>query len=173
MRVPRKYAVPVFIALIHEKLYQAKELASIDFREYLKRLMAVIADTYNRPEISLAMDMAEPLALDITVGIPCGLIVNELVSNSYKYGFPEGRKGMIRLGIRKNSDGDNVLSVEDNGIGFPQAVDFRNPAASLGLRIVTVLTSQIHGTIELSRRAGTKFSITFPGTSKDKGTDNG
>ena len=104
----------------------------------------------------------EPVALDVNVGIPCGLIVNELVSNSLKYAFPDGRKGTITVGINKNSEGNNVLTVADNGVGFPETVDFRN-TTSLGLQLVNVLTGQIRGTIELSNAGGTRFSIAFPG----------
>jgi two-component sensor histidine kinase/HAMP domain-containing protein len=152
------------IALIHEKLYRSTDLAYIDFREYLQGLVAGITDTYNRPDVIFSLDM-EPVALDVNVGIPCGLIVNEMVSNCLKHAFPDGRKGTIRLGVGKNSEGSYLLFVEDNGIGFPEGVDFRN-TSSLGLLLVNVLTNQIQGILELSREEGTMFSITFPGTLK-------
>jgi PAS domain S-box-containing protein len=148
------------MALIHERLYRSEDLAHIDFKEYLQSLVAGIANTYKRHDVVLSVDM-EPLALDVNAGIPCGLIVNELVSNSLKYAFPDGRKGMVTVGIRKNREGNNVLTVADNGIGFPDAVAFRN-TATLGLQLVNVLTGQIQGTIELSKTAGTTFCITFP-----------
>jgi PAS domain S-box-containing protein len=159
------------MALIHEKLYLSADLAHIDFREYLKNLVDGIANTYKRDGIVISVDM-EPVALDVNVGIPCGLIVNELVSNSLKYAFPECRKGTITVGIRINSKGDNVLFVDDNGIGFPADLDFRN-TPSLGLQLVNGLTEQIHGKIELSQRAGTRLSITFPGISNNRGGENG
>jgi len=159
------------MALIHEKLYQSKDLAHIDFQEYLQGLVSGIARTYNRHDVVLSVDM-EPLALDVNVGIPCGLIVNELVSNCLKYAFPEGRKGAITVGVRKNSEGSYVLTVADNGIGVPETVDFRN-TPSLGLQLVNILTGQIRGTIELSHAAGSTFSITFPGTPESKGEQNG
>ena len=149
------------MALIHEKLYQSKDLAHINFKEYLQNLVAGIADTYKRRDVVLSVDM-EPIALDVNVGIPCGLIVNELVSNSFKYAFPEGRNGMVKVGIKRNSEGNYVLTVADNGIGFPATVDFRN-TPSLGLQLVNVLTGQINGSIELSKAEGTTFRITFPG----------
>ena len=149
------------MALVHEKLYQSKDLAHIDFKNYLQNLIAGIADTYQRRDVAISVEM-EPLALDVNVGIPCGLIVNELVSNSLKYAFPGGRQGKITLGINKGREGNNVLTVADNGVGFPDTVDFRN-TVSLGLQLVVVLAGQIHGTIELAKAGGTAFSITFPG----------
>ncbi len=148
------------MALIHEKLYKSPDLAHINFNEYLQSLVAGIADTYHRNEVAVSVD-TEMVALDVSVGIPCGLIVNELVSNCLKYAFPAGRKGTIKIGIHKDSQGNNVLSVADDGIGFPEAVDFRK-TTSLGLQLVNILTDQIHGTVELVKEEGTTFRITFP-----------
>jgi two-component sensor histidine kinase len=149
------------MALIHEKLYESRDMAHIDFKAYLQSLVSGIANTYKRQDVICSVEMG-PVELSVNIGIPCGLIVNELVSNSLKHAFPEGKKGMIRVGINKNSD-SYVLTVEDNGVGFPEEADFRK-TSSLGLLLVNVLTRQVLGTIELSRGNGTKFSITFPGT---------
>ncbi len=97
----------------------------------------------------------ENVVLDVNVGIPCGLIVNELVSNSLKHAFPEWKKGTIRVRISINSQGNYVLSVEDNGIGFPSERWTSVTPLSLGLQLVNVLTGQIHGTLELSHTEGT------------------
>ena len=150
------------MALIHERMYRSEDLAHIDFKDYLENLVSGIADTYDRRDVVLSVEM-EPLALDVNVGIPCGLIANELVSNSLKHAFPGGRAGRIRLGIRKNSEGGNILFVADNGIGFPAGVDFRN-TTTFGLQLVTVLVGQIRGKIERSDGEGTTFSVTFPGS---------
>ena len=152
------------MALIHKKLYQSKDLAHIDYKEYLQNLATGIADTYQRRDVVVSVDM-ESVFFDVTVGIPCGLIVNELITNSLKYAFPEGRKGTIRVGINKDGAGNNVLTVADNGAGFPDTVDFRN-TTSLGLQLVNILSGQIQGKIELVRNAGTTFRITFPGTTE-------
>jgi two-component sensor histidine kinase len=149
------------MALIHEKLYRSEDLAHIDFREYLQSLLEGISNTYKRNDVVILVEM-EKIVLDVNVGIPCGLIVNELVSNSLKHAFPEGKEGKIKVGINTDSQGNYVLFVEDNGTGFPPEVDFRN-TLSLGLQLVNVLTGQIRGTIELARTEGTRFSITFPG----------
>ncbi len=149
------------MSLIHEKLYRSKDMARIDFKDYLQSLVQGIAGTFKRHDVRLSVDM-ESFEIDVNTGIPCGLIINELVSNSLKHAFPEGRTGTITLGIRKDSLGNNVLTVADNGIGFPESIDFRN-TTSLGLQLVNVLTGQIHGTVELVRNGGTTFRITFPG----------
>ncbi len=149
------------MSLIHETLYRSEDLAHVDFKTYLLRLIQGISSTYKRHDVQVLVDM-EPVSLDVNTGIPCGLIANELVSNSLKYAFPEGRSGTIKVGISNDVMGNKVLSVEDNGIGLPATLDFRN-TASLGLQLVTVLTGQINGTIELTRTEGTRFSITIPG----------
>ncbi|MCJ7600100.1 MAG: PAS domain-containing protein, partial [Desulfobulbaceae bacterium] len=155
------------MAMIHEKLYRSMDLAHIDFKKYLESFVQGIADTYKRDGVVLSVDM-ESIALDVNVGIPCGLIVNELISNSFKYAFPEGRKGVIRVGLNKNSTGNYVLIVEDNGIGLPADVDIRN-TPSLGLQLVNMLTEQLRGTLEFSRSEWTSYSITFPGENDNKG----
>ncbi len=153
------------MALIHETLYNSEDLVSIDFNEYLRGLMVGIAETYNRSNVTLIVNQ-EQCSININTGIPCGLIVNELVSNSLKYAFPDGMAGEVRLGIKKDNKGFNVITVEDNGIGFPLDIDFKK-TSSLGLQIVNVLIGQINGTIELERvvGGGTKFCIIFPGSS--------
>jgi two-component sensor histidine kinase len=160
------------MALIHEKLYRSADLAHVDFKEYLQSLTRSIAETYNQPHVVLSVEMMEPVALDVNVGIPCGLIVNELLTNALKYAFPEGRAGRIRVGISSNGDGSHVLFVADNGIGFPVDLDFR-ATSSLGLQLVNGLAAQIRGQVELSRQDGTRFSITFPGTPERKGEQHG
>lgn len=148
------------MAMIHDKLYQSEDLSHINFEKYLQGLTADIAATYSKPNVRIEVEM-QPVALDINVGIPCGLIVNELISNSLKYAFPSGEKGVIRVGITTDSAGDYLLFVEDNGIGFPAAVDFRN-TSSLGLILVNGLTRQLHGNLELSGEGGSRFTLTFP-----------
>ena len=159
------------MALIHESLYSSSDLAHIDFKAYLESLIGGIVDTYNRNDVIFSVDM-ESIALDVTVGIPCGLIVNELVSNSLKYAFPEGKNGTIRVGIYRNSAGNYALFVEDNGIGLPNEVDFFN-TQSLGLQLVNALTKQIHGTIELSQTEGTRVIIAFPYKEDNSGAKHG
>ncbi|MFZ2955952.1 MAG: CHASE domain-containing protein [Candidatus Ozemobacteraceae bacterium] len=155
------------MAMVHEKLYQTKDLSHIDFREYLQSLVNAIATTYMRQDVSVLVSM-ESVTFDINIGIPCGLIVNELVSNSLKYAFPAGRKGTIMVGITPKGPKTFVLTVADDGVGFPEHLDFRN-TTSLGLQLVNVLAGQIDGTIELSREEGTTFSINFSENHESEG----
>lgn len=149
------------MALIHEKLYQSKDLARIDFSEYISNLTRYLFQSYgvNASIIDLKINVDNVL-LDVDMAIPCGLIINELISNSLKYAFPPGEKGEI--GIDFNTKNNKfILIVWDNGIGIPDNIDFQN-TESLGLQLVCILTEQLGGTIELNKSLGTKFKITFP-----------
>lgn len=150
------------LALIHEKLYQSGDLAKIDFAGYVLSLTADLYHAYgvNPEAIALRIDV-DDVSLDIDTAIPCGLIINELVSNSLKHAFPADREGDVRIGLHSDDDDRLKLSVGDNGIGFPKDLDFRN-TESLGLQVVGTLTDQLGGTMELHRNGGTEFAMTFP-----------
>lgn len=148
------------MALIHEKLYRSNDLSHIDFKEYVQNLVAGIASTYNRQNIVFTTDIP-PLQFDINIGIPCGLIINELVSNSLKHAFPEERHGSITISANKKSAEEFALTVSDDGIGFPTEIDYTN-TTSLGMQLIIILTKQLNGTVALEREEGTKFTITFP-----------
>lgn len=148
------------MALIHEKLYQSENLASIDFTEYIRALAHSLFLSYEASTDRVALKTeVDTISLGIDTAIPCGLIINELVSNSLKHAFPD-RKGEIIIKLR-SIDGTIQLTVADNGVGIPDTVDFRN-TESLGLRLVTLLAEgQLHGEVKLSRNGGTEFCITF------------
>ncbi len=149
------------MSLIHEKLYQSKGLARIDFDDYIRDLVTGLFQSYC-VNSNIAMDMdVKKISLGIDSAIPCGLIINELVTNSLKHAFPEGRKG--RIGISLNPAGENMveLVVSDDGVSIPPDVDIRK-TESLGLHLVTIMVeSQLHGEIDLDRSKGTKFCIKF------------
>jgi len=149
------------MALIHDKLYQSKDLASIDFAEYTENLVSHLFNTYSvsSSAIKLVADIKD-VALDINTAIPCGLIINELISNSLKYAFPDGQEGEILIKLYASKDDTFTLIVCDNGIGLPEDLDFRN-TESLGLQVVVALVEQLKGTIELDRSEGTAFKIVF------------
>jgi PAS domain S-box-containing protein len=148
------------IALFHEKLYESKDLARVDIAEYLKGLANGLFATYgaNPDEILLSIS-AEDVPLGVDAAISCGLIVNELLSNALKHAFPSGRRGEVRVALRREGEAI-ALEVADDGAGMPPELDFQNPG-TLGLRLVSILTEQIRGTIELRRRPGTRFVIKF------------
>jgi len=152
------------LALVHEKLYQSSDLGSIDFAEYIEKLARFLCSTYmTDPErITLKVD-AGHLPLEIERAIPCGLIVNELVSNAFKHAFPDGRKGEITIHLHSEDDGQIWLTVTDNGTGLAPGVDFRD-TATLGLQLVNMLTKQLAGEIELRNENGASFTLSFPGT---------
>ncbi|MFC1783615.1 histidine kinase dimerization/phosphoacceptor domain -containing protein, partial [Planctomycetota bacterium] len=148
------------MALVHEKLYEAEDLARIDFAEYIR---SMVNDLYRlhgtREAIGLNIDIKD-IFLDITTAIPCGLIINELVSNALKYAFRGDREGEIRIGLYSDKDGEFSLVVKDNGIGFPKDLDFRK-TETLGMQLVILLVEQLEGAIELERKEGTAFTISF------------
>jgi len=153
------------MALIHEKLYRSKDIGRIPFVTYLEGLVEALKDSYGVDDDRVAFDIAvtpEDLTLNIETGIPCGLLVNELLSNSLKYAFPDGRTGRIRIEIGQTAPRNYTLVIADNGVGFPKDVDFRN-TPSLGLQLVNNLVSQLDGEIVLDASDGTKFSIRFAG----------
>jgi two-component sensor histidine kinase len=150
------------MAIIHERLYQSKDLGRIDFRGYVRDLADNLFRSYGVDSGRIMLNVnVDNVFLGVDMAIPCGLIVNELVSNSLKYAFPEGRKGEIRIDLFPEGEKNLVLIVKDNGIGFPEELDFRN-TETLGLQLVNTLTEQVGGTITLSREGGTMFKIVLP-----------
>jgi PAS domain S-box-containing protein len=149
------------MALIHERLYQSTDLKRIDFGDYIRTLSNDLYDTYvmDKTLISLNVDV-EDIMLDIDISIPLGLIINELVTNCLKHAFLWDKSGEINI-IFQTLDNKYQLEVKDDGIGFPEDIDYKN-TESLGLRLVTSLTEQIDGEIELNNISGTSFKITFP-----------
>jgi PAS domain S-box-containing protein len=149
------------MALIHEQLYRSNDLSHIDFGTYVRTLTGQVARSYeSKANINLVVE-ADGIALGVDAGIPCGLIINELVSNAFKHAFRGRDSGTIQVRMYHEDD-RIVLRVRDDGVGFPKEVDFHN-TESLGMQLVTTLTDQLDGTIELvSEGQGTEFVITFP-----------
>lgn len=149
------------MALIHEKLYNSRNLADIDLEEYVEGLVHGLMRSYGADSgvIDLKIEVGD-VSLGVDTAIPCGLIINELVSNCLKHAFSDGRRGVITVALH-SVDGSTELMVRDNGVGMPETVDFRN-TESLGLRLVTILAEdQLKGKIALEREGGTTFRITF------------
>ncbi|MEG3988990.1 PAS domain S-box protein [Microcoleus sp. S28C3] len=149
------------MALIHEKLYRSTNLAQINFGEYLEDLVSNLFHSYNISDNHIQLQvLAEPIYLNIETASPCGLIANELVSNTLKHAFPNGTSGTVSVECHQTGDGEINLLVKDNGIGFPQNLDFRK-TNSMGFQVVCTLTEQLEGNIELSRQNGTAFHLKF------------
>jgi len=149
------------MALIHEKLYRSTNLAQINFGEYLEDLVSNLFHSYNISNNRIELKvLAEPISLNLETATPCGLIANELVSNTLKHAFPDGTTGTISVECYQTGDKKINLLVKDNGIGFPQNLDFRK-THSMGFQVVCTLTEQLEGTIEISRELGTSFHLKF------------
>jgi len=152
------------MALIHEKMYQSKDLAKIDFSEYIENLTNYLFNTYkiDTNKITCKMNI-NTIFFGVDVAIPCGLIINELVSNSIKYAFPENNKNAfieIKFYNPENVKNNYTLIVKDNGVGFPENIDFKK-SGSLGLELVSTLVEQLGGTIKKLPVTGTEFKIDF------------
>ncbi|MGZ7116286.1 MAG: histidine kinase dimerization/phosphoacceptor domain -containing protein, partial [Methanobacterium sp.] len=149
------------MAFIHEQSYQSSNFSSIEFSDYINNLVTYLIHYYavDQNAIKLKMDV-DDVSLDLNTSIPCGLIVNELVSNSLKHAFPGNREGEIYIGLHLRNDDQYNLIVADNGIGLPEGFDFENPNA-LGLQLVNGLVSQLYGNLKLDQSNGTKFEVTF------------
>lgn len=149
------------MALVHQKLYQSGDLASIDFDGYLNNLVSNLMTTYGVDPARIKHSVeVKNLPITINTAIPIGLLMNELVSNAFKYAFPGTRHGEVT--IRGTEEGDNlVFHVRDNGVGIPEGTDWEH-LDSLGLNLVRMLTRQLKGTVVLSRTNGTEFILTIP-----------
>ncbi|MCX6559426.1 MAG: triple tyrosine motif-containing protein [Candidatus Aminicenantes bacterium] len=149
------------MALIHENLYRSESAAAIGAADYIRRLARDLMAAYalRAGNIGLELDVADvPMSPDIA--FPCGLIINELVSNSLKHAFPEGRPGTIRIGLREDR-GEYILTVADDGVGLPPGVD-AEAGGSLGLRLVRKLAGQLGGALAIESGAGAEFIVRFP-----------
>jgi two-component sensor histidine kinase/HPt (histidine-containing phosphotransfer) domain-containing protein len=149
------------MAIVHEMLYGSGTLSDIDFTEYTHRLLAELAASFG-VDPSMVRLRADPAALriDLDHAIPCGLILNELITNSLKYGFREGR-GHVEVALRACAPGRLLLSVEDGGDGLPAGLDI-SKTRSLGLRIVHILVKQLSGELTVNSDRGARFEVTFP-----------
>ncbi len=150
------------MALIHDKLYQTKSLAKIEFGEYITDLVTllVMSQTTGQNDTQFRVESDE-IVVDIDTGISCGLILNELVSNSLKHAFPNETQGEIRITARKKTNGWLRLSVSDNGLGLPDGFNLQE-SQSLGLKLVETLSQQLNGEILIDQKGGATFVLECP-----------
>jgi two-component system, sensor histidine kinase PdtaS len=148
------------MSLIHQKLYNAENVASIDMSAYIRELVTYLGDSFNigqriRFELRIA-----PLELDVSQAVPLGLILNEAITNSIKYAFPEGRKGLVTIELSKAHDTNYLLCIADNGIGIPTDLSAKKPG-SLGMSLMAGLAADLDGTFEIENKGGTLIKIAF------------
>jgi PAS domain S-box-containing protein len=150
------------MALVHETLYQSQDLARLNMAPYIHTLSAQLLQSYSVDPSRLDVRIqADRLLLNLDQAIPCGLILNELLTNAFKYAFPLGQAGVVHVALYSVTAQQARLVVRDTGVGFPADLDFRH-TATLGLQLVVMLTEQLGGTITLERDGGTIFTLTFP-----------
>lgn len=148
------------MALIHQTLYQSHDFAKVDFGRFLTTLVVHLRSSYGRADIEMC-SRAEAVHMLIDRAIPCGLIVNELVTNALKHAFPGQRAGAIRVELRR-LDAERVeVSVADDGVGIPDDADL-GALSSLGMQLVQVLTEQLGAELVIHRRNPTRIDIRFP-----------
>jgi len=148
------------MALVHEQLYGSNNLAQIQFGDYLERLVHDLHGTYNiTGRIRLEMRI-QPVTLPIELAVPCGLMINEMVTNAYKHAFPGGRAGVVSASLNQQG-GEITLTIGDDGVGMPAGVA-PEKVDSLGLKLIHLLARQVGGALTLERENGTRFILRFP-----------
>ncbi len=174
----------ISMALIHEELYKHKQLETLEFSAYIRKLVKKLFQTYilNSKNIHLHMDLEENVFLNMDDAVPLGIIITELVSNSLKHAFSGRDEGRIYIKLSREKNGERInnredgkyegcnitgliLKVADDGVGIPESIDLENPN-SLGIQLVTVLVDQLDGELELKRSNETEFTIKFTVTKK-------
>lgn len=148
------------MALIHQTLYQSRDFGSVDFSRFLHTLVISLQGSYSRQDLRFEV-IAEAVQLPIDRAIPCGLIINELVTNALKHAFPNGRKGLITVELRMLRGVDVLVAVSDDGVGIDEQLDLEN-LQSLGMQLVHLLAEQLHAELQVQRCNPTKFSLIFP-----------
>ena len=154
------------IALIHQKLYQTNNLSEVNFSDYINELTVYLKNIFRNPDQNIIINIERSeVMLDIDTAVPLGLIINELVSNSFKYAFKNKTKGNITISISYIDKTHQKLKliVNDNGIGLPENLDIEE-TSSLGLKLVTMLTKQLDGEVYYENNNGASFNIEISNT---------
>jgi two-component sensor histidine kinase len=153
------------MALVHQKLYQSQNLSSIDLGEYIRELTALLMASYQitSNRISLVLDLQRvPVLIDTAV--PCGLILNELISNVFKHAFPHNKPGELRITLKQSAEDEIMLQVADNGMGLPSGLDPRK-SDSVGLQTVFGITEyQLQGKVTCKTAKGVSWQLRFSDT---------
>jgi len=148
------------MSLIHQRLYQSDDVATISIRTYIRELISYLRDCYDA-KVSIVLDEGPDIDLDVAQAIPVGLILNEAISNALKYAFPDERQGKIEVSIKKNEQGTINLKISDNGVGLPADYDACE-GGSLGMSLMKGLAEQLGGKLILKNNTGLEIEIEFP-----------
>ena len=150
------------LALVHEKLYNSSDVQFVDMYEYINSITNLLSYSFDKEfiDVTFEMDLEGLKKFDIEKAIPCGLIVNEVLSNSFKYAFPNKLSGEIKILFKETSEGYEMI-VSDNGIGISKDIDVSN-SNSLGLELIHSLVDQLDGEVEVLLENGTAYRIAFP-----------
>jgi PAS domain S-box-containing protein len=155
------------MSMIHDRLYRTQDCSSVKIAEYMHSLVNMLMDFYKTDSNRIKFDCKIPdISLDVDIMIPCGLIVNELITNAIKYAFPDEKRGTIHIELQKGSEDEYTLLVGDDGIGLPEDLNIYQ-TESLGMQIVTSLVKQMQGSLEVAVNNGTEFKIRFRETRRE------
>lgn len=146
------------MSLIHQKLYSSENVSSIDISLYIRELVFYLADSFNVLQRIRFGYAIEPLELDVSQAVPLGLILNEAITNSIKYAFPDNRNGTVSISLSKTAPAHYLLTISDNGIGIP--ADFKK-TGSLGMSLMKGLSEDIDGSFSIDNNNGTTIKISF------------
>lgn len=149
------------MALVHDKLYRTSSLTDIEMSQYVEELVRSLHDTFIGPQQEITLNFEiDDLSLDIDQAIPCGLLINEIVVNSFKHGFKNKEKGSLKI-VMKKHNGNARLVIADNGHGIPEDFDI-STSSSLGMMLIETFKNQLDARLDISNTIGTRFSFTFP-----------
>jgi two-component sensor histidine kinase len=149
------------IALVHEKLYQSDTLDEIDYADYVRKIVPYLFETFQVDERRIRLQIeVEQIYLPIDRAVPCSLIINEMISNSLKHAFPDGRAGTISINLTRSGD-LLTLVYRDDGVGMPAHISL-DQTRTLGMQLIAGYVTQLNGTITMLRNEGTTYTVTFP-----------
>ena len=153
------------MALVHEKLYEGGDLSLVNFAQYIAEISDHIRNAYPNNSVDIDVKLnVQDVRLNIAQAVPCGLIMNEVLTNCFKYAFVGRIAGSVFISFEEKGD-YYLLEVVDNGVGLPADYNI-SKVKSLGITLIRTLTSQIKGTFDLSSKNGTRVVITFPKQSR-------
>jgi two-component sensor histidine kinase len=150
--------------LLHEGFSESDDFAAIDFSQYVKNLIKHIISAYKVDNEKIKVkNKVDSIMLDIDAAIPCGLIVNELLTNAVKNAFPKGKSGKVSIEFKIDNQDNYFLTIKDDGIGLPNDLNFKN-SETMGFKLVNTLVNQLKGSTIFSREGGTNFQIIWSGS---------